>query len=271
MIFLIADNSSFLINNLRRRNSTFYPCGEVSHFIQRLCFRCYTADTVPLESSWLLLLSFRTSEGGFMTEEDFLVRLNMTNKVNVASKQKSEGVHSGKRVDQKTTTTMRSEFTQDALKYIQYLIGEVLKQTGLSSYLIKGLAAFDPNLMFKRSTEVCHRHFDILYSTFRRRFWVLAANEPVCRDQYKELLDYLRANYSADFEVSDAAHDLIEFLMGLEFLRSEKHLLCFFILCCLCITTTSPLYPAVTKGEYQHIGPPRTLHRCYPARTKLIV
>ena len=239
--FLFADNSSFLVNGQYRRDATFFLCGEVSRFIHRLCFRCYTADTVPLESAWLSLLSFQTSEGTFQTEEDFLVRHQMTNKVGIAARQKAEGVHSGKRVDrsviQKTARPIKSEFTQDVLKYIQYLIGAVLKQTGLSSYIIKGLAAFDPNLLLKRPTEVCLRHFDILYCTFRRRSWVLAANEPTSRDQYIALLDYLRANYSADFEVTDAAQDLIEFK-----------------LCCLCITTVSPTYPAVKMGGISTSG-----------------
>ena len=256
--FLFADNSSFLVNGQYRRDATFFLCGEVSRFIHRLCFRCYTADTVPLESAWLSLLSFQTSEGTFQTEEDFLVRHQMTNKVGIAARQKAEGVHSGKRVDrsviQKTASTIKSEFTQDVLKYIQYLIGAVLKQTGLSSYIIKGLAAFDPNLLLKRPTEVCLRHFDILYSTFRRRSWVLAANEPTSRDQYIALLDYLRANYSADFEVTDAAQDLIEFMMNLEFLQSQEHLSYLFKLCCLCITTVSTTYPAVKMGGISTSG-----------------
>ena len=107
-----------------------------------------------LENSWFLLLGFQTSDGTFLSKVEFLIRLNISNKVTTASKRKAEGVHSGKRVErailQRTTDTIKSEFVQDGLQYLQSLIREVLQQAGLSSNIIKGLAAFDPFILFKR-------------------------------------------------------------------------------------------------------------------------
>ena len=55
--------------------------------------------------------------------------------------------------------------------------GRVLRQAGLCSNLVRGLAAFDPYIMVKRPTEVALRHFDLLYRTFQLRSWVSSAND----------------------------------------------------------------------------------------------
>ena len=101
-----------------------------------------------------------------MPVDEFLTRHKMANKVSKASKQKAEGIHSGKRVEKdvinKTAGTVREEFVRDGQSYLQFLIGEVLRRTGLNSNLVKGLAPFDPYVMFKRPTDVALRHFDKL-------------------------------------------------------------------------------------------------------------
>ena len=182
----------------------------------------------------------------------------MTNKVASACKRKAEGVHSGKRSDralvQKTAETIKTEFVQDAMAYLKHLLSEVLRQAGLSSNIIKGLAAFDPHIMVKRPTEVALRHFDILFSTFQRRSWISASVETACRDQYVELIDYLRAKYSGGLEVTEEAKDLIDFLMNLDFLQTREHLLHLFKLCCLCITTVGPEFPVVKVGRVDTSG-----------------
>ena len=61
-----------------------------------------------------------------MEPEEILIRRNVTNKVSTASERKAEGFLSGKRSEraliQKTADTIRSEFIQDALSYIQHCI-----------------------------------------------------------------------------------------------------------------------------------------------------
>ena len=144
---------------------------------------------------------------------EFITRLKMANKVSKASKQKAEGIQSGKRVEKdvinKTAGTVREEFVRDGQSYLQFLIGEVLRRTGLNSNLVKGLAAFDPYVMFKRPTEVALRHFDMLYNTFFLRSGVTVTNESACRDEYLALLDHLRTSYPSSFEVTDSSRDLI--------------------------------------------------------------
>ena len=154
----------------------------------------------------------------------------------------------------RTAETAKSDFVTSAKDYIKYLLSELLQYAGLSSDLIKGLAAFDPYILFKRPVEVALRHFYQLFSTFQLRSWVSASNEPVCRDEYVALLDHLRANYSSDFCSTGNPPDLIDFFMELEFLQTHEHICYLFKLSCLCLTSVSPQYPPVSMGRIDTSG-----------------
>ena len=255
---MFPDVASFPVNLQHRRDSSFYLCGEVCQFLSLLCSRVYTPDTVPLANAWFLLLRFQTSEATFLDGEEYLIRLRLSHKVSSASKAKAEGMHFGKKSERPailvTTETVKSDFVKDSQQYIQYLINEVLRQTRLTTNIVKGMAAFDPLILFKRPMEIALRHFDILYSTFSLRSWVYSANESLCRDQYMQLLDHLRTTYDPDFDISSVSADLIEFLSELEFLRNRSCLSYLFKLCCLCATTVSPTYPDVTFGTISTAG-----------------
>ena len=198
------------------------------------------------------------SEGKFITEEDFLVLFRLAAKIATANKQSAEVVHlnkkSEKAVIDKTAAEATSGFVKEGLQFIQYLINQVLSQAGLSSEVIKGLAAFDPFVLFKRPTEVGLRHFEVLYSTFQLRSWVTSANENSCQDEYWALLDHLRVNYSPDFDLMESSTDLIDFLMGLEFFQTNEHLSYIFKLGCLCLTSCSPQYPTILFGSVDTTG-----------------
>ena len=255
---MFPDVASFPVNLQHRRDSSFYLCGEVCQFLSLPCSRVYTPDTVPLANAWFLLLRFQTSEATFLDGEEYLIRMRLSHKVSSASKAKAEGMHFGKKSERPailvTTETVKSDFVKDSQQYIQYLINEVLRQTGLTTNIVKGMAAFDPLILFKRPMEIALRHFDILYSTFSLRSWVSSANESLCRDQYMQLLDHLRTTYDPDFDISSVSADLIEFLSELEFLRNRSCLSYLFKLCCLCATTVSPTYPDVTFGTISTAG-----------------
>ena len=193
-----------------------------------------------------------------MKDDESLVRLKMTNKVTAASNLKAAGLHfnkkSSKAVIDKTADSAKSDFITNAKKYIEHLLRGVLRHIGLSSDIIKGLAAFDPYIMMKRPTEVALRHFGILYSIFQLRSWVTGPNEAACRDKYLALLNYLRTHHSSNPSLTDDSGDLIEFLMGLDFLQTHEHLHYLFKLSCLCLTSVSPRYPAVVKGKVDTQG-----------------
>ena len=172
------------------------------------------------------------------------------NKVLAANKAKTEGLHFGKKSEraaiQAKTETVRADFMKDSHHYMQILINGILQRTGLSTNLGKG---------WLLSTHAsCWRGLwmwpcdNLTYLTVPLRS-APGSNEPFCRDQYIQMLDHLRIAYGPNFEISSVAIDLIEFLIGLEFLHERSHLLDLFKLCCLCTTVTSPSYPIVTFGN----------------------
>ena len=138
---MVVDLSSFVVNLHQRRDASFYLFGEASQFVYRLCSRCFTPDTVPLENSWFLLKGFKTAEGKFKEVEDFLIRLKLSSKVAAASKIKAEGLLVGKKPDkatiQKTVNEVETDFVQEALSFIKHVIEGVLHQVGLNSYWSK--------------------------------------------------------------------------------------------------------------------------------------
>ena len=152
-----------MVSLQQRWDASFYLCGESSSFLYQPGTRCYTPDTAPLENAWILVLKLHTGVATFMSEEDFLLRINLTNKVAKASKARAEGLHFGKKSESadilKTAEKVKTDFVSDSLHFFQYLINEVLKQTGLSTDIIKRLAIFDLFIMFKRPWKY---HFDIL-------------------------------------------------------------------------------------------------------------
>ena len=145
---------------------------------------------------------------------------------------------------------MKTSFATNAYQYIGYLLDAILRQSGLNSDIVKGLAAFDPFFLHKRPIEVALRHFEAPYTTFLLRSWVTSADELVYRTEYLELLDYLRSTYPSNFDFTEISQDLIGFLMGLEFLHDRPRLLYLFKLFCLCLTSISPTLPAVVIGRY---------------------
>ena len=258
VIFVSPDVSSFVINLQGRRDASFFLCGEVCCFVSKLCARCYLPESIPLENSWFLLLGFKVSEGRFITEEDSFVRFRLTTKIAAASKQSAEVIHLNKKSEKaaidKTAAEATSSFVKKGLQFIQYLVRQVLGQAGLSSEVIKGLAAFDPFALFKRPSEVGLRHFEVLYSTFQLRSWVTSANENICRDEYLALLDHLRVNYPPEFDLMENFSNLIDFLMRLGFFQTHEHLFYLFKLCCLCLISRSPQYPPVLFGIVDTTG-----------------
>ena len=147
---------------------------------------------------------------------------------------------------QKSAGTIKSDFVHDGQSYLQYLIGEVLRQAGISPNIIKGLAAFDPSSCSKGQQMLLS---DILICTFLHHSWVTSANESACRDEYVEPIDKLRANYPPSFIAIQSSRDLIDILINLEFMQSHKLLLNLIQLSCQCETSNNLTYPAVTVGS----------------------
>ena len=132
------------------------------------------------------------------------------------------------------------------------MLDGILQQSSPNSDLVKRLAAFNPFIMLKRPIDTALRQFDLLYSTFLQRSFVSKANGASCRDEYIQLLDHHRTTYSVNFD--NVSAELIEFLMGLRYLRDRGHLLHLFELYCLCATSSSNQNPVFSFGNVTTAG-----------------
>ena len=115
----VSDVSSFVVNLQGRRDATFFLCGEVCRFISKLCSRCHLLETIPVENAWFLLLGFAINDGKFLTEEDFLNRLRLVNKVATASKQSAEVVHLNQKSEKAAIDKTADEATS-SFAFISY-------------------------------------------------------------------------------------------------------------------------------------------------------
>ena len=218
-----------------------------------MCSRCFVADSYPSEADWFDLVNYKAASGVFMDTEPFLHRLKLTVRVAAACKLKAERVHFGKQTDKaiiaKTADDLKEDFATKAKNYIRFFLAEFLKQPGISSDIVKGLACFDPFVLFKTSQEFATSCFEQLYTSFRLRRWVLSSNASLCREQYLELLDHLRSLFPSPVDPVAAIPDVIDFLLNLDYLHNRPNLLHLFRLSCLCLTTTAPDLPHIHFGD----------------------
>ena len=235
------------------RDASFSSCGQLSRFIFKLCSRCFTASSYPSETEWFDLVNYKAASGVFLDTETFLHRLKLSARVTAACKLKAERAHFGKQTDKaviaKTADDLKEDFAVKAKNYIRFFLGEFLKQSGISSDIVKGLACFDPYVLFKSTEEFSTKCFEQLYTSFRLRRWVLSSNASLCREQYLELLDHLRNLFPAPVDPVVAIPDVVDFLLNLVYLQNRANLYHLFQLSCLCLTSSAPDLPHVVFGE----------------------
>ena len=251
--FLFADVTCFQRSVSNCRDASFSVCGQISRFVFKLCSRCFSADSYPSETEWYDLITYKVASGSFLNTEQFLHRLKLTSRVSSACKLKAERVHFGKQADKaviaKTADDLKEEFADKAKKYVRFFLEGFLNQSGVASDIVKGLACFDPYVLFKTPHEFSTSCFEQLYTSFRLRRWVLSSNASLCREQYLELIDYLRNLYPSTVDPVAAVPDLIDFMVNLTFLQNRPNLLHLFRLSCLCLTNSVTDLPPVVFGE----------------------
>ena len=253
MFFLFADVTCFHRSLSNCRDASFSICGQISRFVYKLCSRCFVAGTYPPEADWYDLVRHKVEESTLMDTESFLHRLKLGSRVGSACKLKAERVHFGKQADKaviaKTADDLKEEFADKAKKYIRFFLEGFLKQSGIASDIVKGLACFDLYVLFKAPVEFSTACFEQLYTSFRLRRWVLSSNASLCREQYNELVDHLRSSFPPSVDLTVAIPDLIDFMLTLPFLQNRPNLLHLFRLCCLWPTSSVPELPPIIFGD----------------------
>ena len=242
-----------------KRDAGFYIFGQLARFIHKLCVRCLVDRCIPSDDDWTGLLGLHLEGQEALLADDFLHRLNLTSKLDQSLKIKAVSDLSDKKLDHARVdslrSSMRTEFCDLARHYYLFLIEGVRKHVTMTTNNVRGMASFDPHVMYEMPLDFATKCFAELYRGFRLRGWVQDAGEQTCRDEYIAVLTHLRGSRVSLTSTPTALHDLVDFLSKLPALRERKHVFHLFKLSCLCLTDMSPNLPLVTFGNVSTANP----------------
>ena len=236
-----------------KRDSGFFIFGQVSRFIHKLCVRCLIDRCVPNFDDWNGLLSLHIEGLEALLPTDFLNRLNLSDKMDLALEKKAATELSDKSMDRSRVDSLvkglKAEFCDLARKYYLFLIEGVRKHVTMTSNNVRGMACFDPYVMCEMPIEFVTRCFSELYRGFRLRGFVQDTGEQLCRDEYISVLTHLRGAKTSLASNPSVIHDVVDYLSTLPALKERAHVYHLFNLSCLCLTTKSPSFPVVSFGS----------------------
>ena len=185
-----------------------------------------------------------------MKNSEFLVKLKLVRKLNTAAKQRADKDLSGRKPTEASLTyavnKIRLEFIKEAKSYISYLCTSVQNHVSSTTDLVRGMACFDPHMLFFTPLAQAAASFTCLYRSFSLRGWVAEADEAATYDEYMALIEALRAAYPQ--QDPDSIVDVVDFLSIEDSLQTRDKLLRLFRLSCLCLTPTTPELPDVKFG-----------------------
>ena len=151
----------------------------------------------------------------------------------------------GSSVVTELTAKIKSDFALNARGQILQLLEAVRDHISVSSDIVQGLSSFDPNVLFCQTREQVARSFDVLYGSFQLRKWVSEGDTSLYRDEYNELVDFLRVSQPILKKDPGVIPDIVIFLSQMEALQTRVHLRYLFELCCLCLTETATSLPVI--------------------------
>ena len=135
----------------------FFLCGHLCHFVRTLASRSLFSTSVPDADDWLFLTSLEVSTVKPLSSREFLRRIQLASKVTTGAKIKAEQVtseRSGSREGlDKATEKIVDNFTLTARNYVTFLIESTLGHIIITADVVRGLASFDPRVLFVLPTS----------------------------------------------------------------------------------------------------------------------
>ena len=179
-LIMFADVKSFSGALSGRKGSGFYTCGQLCRLIRRLAGRCFVSSAIPKETDWDEILAFDVETSPLLTPAAFLQRLDLEDKVTQAAKRKADSDLCDKRNKEgldKLSTKLKEDLALLGCDFVRMLLRSVTKHISLTHELVKGMACFDPKMLFRLPVELSSKHFTILYRSFSSRKWIAVAEE----------------------------------------------------------------------------------------------
>ena len=242
----------FEISLSGRRDAGFFIFGQLCQFIHKLCMRCLAAKCIPKSTEWYDLLSLNVEEKQVLLPSDFLQRLKLDAKVDAVMRRQAAQDLSDLKSDRakvdKHADELRQDFCVKARNYLLLLIEGMRRHVTMSTNNVRGMACFDPRVLFTQPLEFADRCFTDLFRGFKLRGWFPGKSEQLCRDEYMAFLSDLRSSDATVAGSPDVIHDIVSYLVSLPALKSRPHIYHLFKLSCLCLTDVSKELPIVKSG-----------------------
>ena len=208
----------------------FYVYGQIARFIHSTSSRCLVADSVPELSDWESLLKLdvtkctKVSPGEFGVGSDFRKELLEL------------------RAGQSTDLLLQ------ARDFYFELVSHFITSTRHVAVFSKGLAAFDPNLLFREDSELASECFLVLYSMFQQRGWVLAKDKSNSVAEYNCFVRDLQRSHVTSSGLPLPIVDAVNFFASLPCLVNKPLVNRIFRLSCLCLPLKSHDPPTPSLG-----------------------
>ena len=249
VMFPCLDNRCFETSLVGHKDSGLFTYGQLNNFIRKLCYRSLLPKHLPKDTVWTQLPVLRTSELRQLSSREFLNRLKLKEDLDKDAAAKVKPDHSDKEGPipnrAKLVEECKERFVGKARGHIVFLLEKSLSYHRINAEIVRGMASFDPHILFSLPQEQATHCFVALYKSFSLRGWLEGSTEDDCRDEYLEFIDQFRLKYASLKDSPDGFTDMIELLSGMSELRNRPHLYCMYRLCCLCLTENTPLLPLI--------------------------
>ena len=250
---LLTDTGSFLVNLKRRRDRGFHVHREMSHYFFKLARRCVRASSFSVETDLIGIYNISQTDAKAMPIYDFLSRSKLSDKLSPtcklrAEKEMSEKKHEGLNLEAVIAKT-KEEFGRSARSYVVFLFKGVQGMRRFTTDIVRGLGAFDLDMMLTDPIDQAAYCFKQLFSSFSLRKMLLADEEPIYSEEYLSFLDELRRDHPGILQPKLLIPDVIDFVRGQSAFKSRLHLIRIFRLSCLGLDEPRQSFPPVKYGS----------------------
>ena len=210
------------------------------------------SESLPDEQLWHSIHTVGYGDLPRLKPTEFLQKHRLSGKLEPACRKRAqqevhEKLHPNVPLDE-VVSKVKVRFVREARQYLAHLCAAVQDHVSGTSDIVKGLASFDPHVLFVLPLSQASTSFGYLYRSFSHRGWVATSEEELCHDEYLTFIDHLRTSYPDQRLAPDVIPDIVQFLVSEPGLQSRPLLYRLFKLSCLCLTSTSPSLPAVKFG-----------------------
>ena len=193
------DTTSFVPHLVERRDHGFHIYRQLCQYLFKLGRRCIKAKSLPQETDLSGILGVSVSDARDLAVPDFIARSKLDQRLNTACKIKAEKELSDKKINRanlpKLVKESKEEFGRLGRSYVAYLFHAVQSNLQLTSDIVKGMGAFDLDIMFRSPLSQALYCFKQLFRSFQLRGYYQADDESICTEEYLSFLDELRKEF----------------------------------------------------------------------------